>query len=140
MKGTSWMDSAKAQEEESPLREMCTKECLWLIKWKERECTSFLMEEFMRENSYRAGSMARAGTSGQMDKFMMEILKQINVLVLESSTTPMEKDLKEIGRMAKKVARELTYFQMAPLIVLSTKEARRQGKLKWKRVLKTLRI
>lgn len=84
--------------------------------------------------------MEKEDIFGQMDKYMKVNLKMINVLVLELFFILMEKDLKEIGRMAKKVGKELIFFLMDLLILLYIKQVKKQEKQKWKKDLKMLKI
>lgn len=84
--------------------------------------------------------MEKEDIFGQMDKYMKVNLRMINVLVLELFFILMEKDLKEIGRMAKKVGKELIFFLMDLLILLYIKQVKKQEKQKWKKDLKMLKI
>jgi hypothetical protein len=83
--------------------------------------------------------MEKEDTFGQTDRYMKGNSKMTNVLELVLFIILMEKDLKETGKMAKKVAKEHIFFQMDLLIQLFIKEVKKLGKQKWKKDLKMLR-
>jgi hypothetical protein len=93
----------------------------------------------MKATFCKAKNMEKEDTFGQMDRFMKGNSKMTNVLELVLFIILMEKDLKETGKMAKKVVKELIFFQMDLLILLFIKEVKKRGKQKWKKDLKTLR-
>jgi hypothetical protein len=72
-------------------------------------------------------------------KYIKVNLKMISVLVLEFFFIQMERDSKEIGRMAKKVGKELIFFRMDLLIQLYIRQVKKLEKPKWKKVLKELK-
>ena len=98
------------------------------------------MVEYMRATFFKEKSMEKEDTFGQTDKFMKVNLKMISVLVQEFFFIQMERDLKEIGRMAKKVGKELIFFPMDLLIQSYIKQAKKLEKPKWKKDSKMLRI
>lgn len=112
MKAIFLMDNAKVLEEEFLQKVMSIKECLQLIKWKEKECTIFQTVGFMKVIFFKVKNKAKVNIFGQMDKFMMEILKMINAQEQVFCIILMEKGLKEHGKMDKRVAKVHIFFQM----------------------------
>lgn len=118
---------------------MCTKECFLLTRWKGKVCFPFQMEGYMKATFYKAKNMEKEDTFGQMDRYMMGNSKMTNVSELVLFIILMVKDLKEIGKMVRKVVKEHIFFLMDLLILLFIKEVKKRGKQKWKKDLKTLR-
>ena len=139
MRDISLTDNVKDQEEELQVKEMCIKECFQQTRWKVKVCFTFQTEGYMKATFCKAKNMEKEDTFGQTDRYMKGNSKMTNVLELVLFIILMEKDLKETGKMAKKVVKELIFFQMDLLILLFIKEVKKRGKQKWKKDLKTLR-
>jgi hypothetical protein len=98
------------------------------------------MAEYMRAIFYKEKNMEKEDIFGQTDKYMRVNSKMIIALVLELFFILMEKDSKEIGRMAKKVVKVLIFSLMDLLTLLYIKQVKKQGRQKWKKDSKMLRI
>lgn len=139
MRDISLMDNAKDWVEELQVREKYIKECLLQTKWKGKVCFTFQMVEYMKATFYKVKNMEREDTFGQMDRYMRVNSRMISVLGLALFIILMAKDLKEIGKMAKKVEKVHIYSQMDLRIVLFIKGVKKREKQKWKKDLKMLR-
>ena len=74
------MDAVMDLVEALQVRVKYIKVCSTMIKWKEKEFTYGLMEEFLKEFGWLVKSKDKENTSGQMVKFMKEISKMTIVM------------------------------------------------------------
>jgi hypothetical protein len=96
------------------------------------------MEEYMKVTFYKAKNMEREDIFGQTDRCMKVNSRMTNVLGLALFFILMARDLKGIGKMAKKVAKALIFFLIYQHILLYIKGVKKQEKQKWKKDLKML--
>lgn len=87
------------------------KVCLRMIKWKVKEFTYGLMEEYLKVFGKLEKNKAKENTSGQMGKFIKEISKMTIVMELESCFIQMERGLKEHGEKDTNTGEVRIFFQ-----------------------------
>jgi hypothetical protein len=85
----------------------------------EKVSLSGQMEECMRESGNKARKMVKVNISGLMARSMLVNLKTMNAMEVGLCTIQMERSLKEIGRMERKMENAVTYGQMDQDIMYS---------------------
>lgn len=132
MKEISQRAILKVWEEELLLEVKSIRACSNLIRWMVQVISNGLMEVCLKVNGEEEKRMEKENTIGLMARSMKENSRTMNATAMVSFTTHAARNLKVLGKMARKMVAVSTLGPMVLAIPSSTLMGRNKEKESWR--------